>query len=143
MKIRSALVAAALVAGSGAASAQDDLHSIVKSLITDTVDDDEILVGGLRSGELGENEVQTFTVKIDPMETYIVYGACDFDCYDLDMAILDEDGDEIDADYEDDDVPMIMILPGDAGDRLRIRVDMSGCEEDVCVWAAAVYQQAD
>lgn len=59
------------------------------------------------------------------------------------MAIVDEDGEDIDFDYEDDDVPIIMVEPGESGRELTIRIDMEGCDEDVCVWAVGVYEQED
>lgn len=142
MTIRMTALAVILAcAGGGYAVAQQDLHAVVKSIITDTVDDDEILVGRLRSGELEEGESEEFSIRIDPDKEYMVYSSCDFDCYDLDLAIVDEDGDDIDTDYEDDDVPIISVEADESGDRLNIRIDMEGCDEDVCVWAVGVYEQ--
>lgn len=142
MKIRMAALAGALaIASSGYAIAQQDLHAVVKSIITETADDSEKLVGNLRSGELEEGESEEFSIRIDPDKEYAIYSSCDFDCYDLDLAIVDEDGDEIDFDYEDDDVPIVLVEPGESGDTLIIRIDMEGCEEDVCVWAVGVYAQ--
>jgi hypothetical protein len=142
MKIAmAALAGALLVGGGGYAIAQQDLHQMVKSIITDTVDGSEKLVGRLRSGELEEGESDEFSIRIDPTKEYAVYSSCDFDCYDLDLAIVDEDGDDIDFDYEDDDVPIVMVEPGESGDRLNIRIDMEGCDEDVCIWAVGVYEQ--
>lgn len=142
MKIGMAALAGALViAGGGYAIAQQDLHAVVKSIISDTADDNEKLVGNLRSGELEEGESDEFSIRIDPGKEYAIYSSCDFDCYDLDLAIVDEDGDDIDVDYEDDDVPIVMVEAGESGDRLNIRIDMEGCDEDVCVWAVGVYEQ--
>ena len=141
MKLGIALLASALVAGGGVAFAQQDLHEVVKSIITDTVSDDEKPIGALESGELEEGDSYIFSVKIDPNKEYAVYSSCDFDCHDLDLAIVDEDGDDIDFDYEDDDVPIVMVERGEAGDELNIRIDMEGCDADICVWAVGVYEQ--
>lgn len=142
MKIRTAALAGALlIGGGGYAVAQQDLHEMVKSIITDTVDGSEILVDRLRSGELEEGESDEISIRIDPDKEYMVYSSCDFDCYDLDLAIVDEDGDDIDTDYEDDDVPIIAVEADESGDRLNIRIDMEGCDEEVCVWAVGVYEQ--
>jgi hypothetical protein len=143
MKIRMVALASALaIAGSGYAIAQQDLHAMVKSIITETADDNEKLVGSLRSGELEEGESDDFSIRIDPGQEYAIYSSCDFDCYDLDLAIVDDDGNEIDFDYEDDDVPIVIVEPGESGDTLNIRIDMEGCDEDVCVWAVGVYEQS-
>ncbi len=144
MKISKVLLAGALaLTGAGVAFAQQDLHAIVKSIITEVVDEEEELVGDLKSGELEEGESATIAVQINPRKSYAVYSSCDFDCYDLDMAIVDDDGEDIDSDYEDDDVPIIMVEPGESGRELTIRIDMEGCDEDVCVWAVGVYEQED
>lgn len=142
MKIRMAVLAGALVMASGGyAIAQQDLHAVVKSIITETVSDDEELVGSLRSGELEEGDSDEFSIRIDPAKEYAVYSSCDFDCFDLDLAIVDKNGGEIDFDYEDDDVPIVLVEPGESGNRLNIRIDMEGCDEVVCVWAVGVYEQ--
>lgn len=141
MKLGIALLASALVAGSGVAFAQQDLHETVKSIITDTVSPDQKLVGALESGELEEGDSYVFSVKIDGTKKYTIYSSCDFDCYDLNLAIVDEDGGDIDSDYEDDDVPIVMVERGESGDELNIRIDMEACDADICVWAVGVYEQ--
>lgn len=143
MKSSIAWIACVLIAGGGVAFAQqEDPHALVKSIITIAADDAaEKLVGEVYSGELPEGKGAVFSVRIDPAKSYMVYGACDIFCGDLDTVILDKSGNVIDIDGGRDDAPIIAIDPGDSGDQLNLRVEMQACEKDTCVWALGIYEQ--
>lgn len=130
-----------MLAGGGLAFAQQDAHEVVKSIITSSVEDDERLVGRIHSGEASYDDSEYLSVRIDPAKSYLIYAACDFECYDIDVAIEDEDGFDIDSDYAGDDAAVISVEPNEAGDVLSIRIDMMGCYTDTCVWALGVYEQ--
>ncbi len=142
MKSGLVLLACALIAGGGFAYAQKyDAHDVVKGLIADTASEDETLVGDMLSGELSDEEAAIFSVPIDPAKSYMIYATCDSSCIDLDTVLLDKAGNIIDSDDSDDDVPIISVGPGEAGDQLNLRVEMQTCIEDKCVWALGVYEQ--
>ncbi len=143
MKSVFALFACALIAGGGVAFAQqEDPHALVKSVITIAADDAaEKLLGEVYSGELAEGEGAIFSVRIDPAKSYMLYGACDITCGDLDTVILDKSGNIIDSDDGSDDTPIISVEPGGSGDQLNLRVEMQSCEKDKCIWALGIYEQ--
>jgi hypothetical protein len=142
MKSGFALLACALIAGSGLAYAQqEDPHALVKNLIIDTASDDEKLLGEVYTGELAQNEAAIFSVPINPDNMYMVYGACDFACGDIDLVILDTNGEVIDSDDGEDDVPMLSVIPDATGKQLNLRIEMQGCGQDKCIWALGIYEQ--
>lgn len=120
---------------------QEDPRALVKRLITDTASEDEKLHGEMYSGELAVGEATIFSVKINPDDMYMVYAACDFACGDIDLVMLDKDGEIIDSDDGEDDVPMVAVVPDATGDQLNLRIEMQGCGQDKCVWALGVYEQ--
>lgn len=136
-----ALAAAILLASTGAAFAQGrTIEDYVRSLIADNVDPDERLVGRIETRDLEEDEEVTVYFNLDPAKFYFVYGACDDDCSDLNLSAEDGDGDWVDSDEEDDDAPMIVIVPGEAGSQLAITAHMVSCEADTCVTGIGLYE---
>lgn len=141
LKVLAGLAAMALVAAAPAFPQTKRIEDYVRSLITDNVDPDEKLVGRIEISQLQESNQTSVTVHIDPSKMYIVYGACDDDCDDLDLVAEDSDGEEVDSDQQSDDAPMMLIYPGAAGDELTIWATMNSCSADACVLAVAVYEQ--
>jgi len=138
------LAGAAALVLSGAAIAQEQtISDYVRGMIAARPDDDERLVGDIVLDEIAETESLDVSFAIDPDKTYFVYAACDDDCVDIDMVAVDSDGLPVDYDEEDDSEPLLMILPGEAGEELRVAVDMIACETDVCVVGVALYEVAD
>ena len=78
-----------------------------------------------------------FTVA--PGKTYWLYGACDDDCYNLDLEGLDEDGNSLDDDKNPDAEPVLLIA-GEDVTRLRVIVEMTGCDEDSCAFGVGLYE---
>ena len=116
------------------------IEDYVRGLITDNAAPDETLIGGVQIRELEEGDDAEISYRLDPEKMYVVYGACDDDCTDFDLLAEDGDGEEVDSDEEDDDAPLLMILPGEAGDQLTIRAHMSTCDADVCVLGVGLYE---
>ena len=136
------LIIAVILAGSGAAIAQDQTtEQYVRGLIMSGVDADESLVGDIDVRELGEGEETRLTFDLDPSKSYVIYGVCDSDCPDIDLFADDSDGEQFDSDEQMDSAPMILIMPGEAGDTLTIRAAMNECDAAVCTMAVAVYAQ--
>ena len=77
-------------------------------------------------GTLGEGEDEEFEMELEAGESYIFVGVCDENCSDLDIAVYDENGDEIDSDVEMDDTPMVAI-EADEDMTVTIKVTMATC----------------
>jgi hypothetical protein len=134
---------AAVMALAGLANAQElTISDYVRKLVAERQEAGEELVGDIMIGEIGQDETIDYTFRIDPAKAYVVYGACDDDCTDVDLLASDEDGKAVDEDIEDDDAPVLVIMPGWAGDRLTVSVSMASCETDVCVTGVGLYELA-
>lgn len=141
MKIGMLAACVAALATAGVAAAQDrTINEYVVSLVAERADPGETLVGDIIFDEIPEGESATYTFKINPRKSYFVYGACDDDCSDIDLFGEDSDGDVVDLDDEDDDIPLLLVLPGESGRSLTVTLDMAACDTDVCVYGIGLYE---
>jgi hypothetical protein len=69
------------------------------------------LVGDTKLGTLDKEDSDDFNLTLESGVSYILVGVCDNDCPDIDLMLLDNSGNEIDKDYEDDAVPMVEVTP--------------------------------
>lgn len=144
MKIGILAAAFIALATTGVANAQEQtINEYVVEMVEERADPGETLVGDIIFDEIPEGESATYTFNINPRKAYFVYGACDDDCYDIDLFGEDRDGELVDLDEEDDDIPLLMVLPGDTGRSLTVTLDMAGCDTDVCVYAIGLYEVED
>lgn len=131
----------AALATAGAAAAQDiTINDYVRGLVAGMADAGETLAGSILLEEISEGDSFTHTFTLDPEKSYFVYGACDDDCSDIDMLGEDADGGWVDEDLEEDDMPILIVLPGESGDSLTVTLDMVACETDVCVFGIGLYE---
>jgi len=121
---------------------EQTINDYVRGLVEEMTDPGEKQVGEIMMGEIGEDQSLEYTFSIDPGTTYWVYGACDDDCSDIDLAASDASGRMVDEDIEPDDGPVLLIKPGSAGRRLTVSITMAACETDVCVTGVGLYQAA-
>jgi hypothetical protein len=90
------------------------------------------------SGDLREGEDEEFELELEGGKTYIIVGVCDGDCSDLDMALTTSGGDDVDSDFEEDDVPMVMVeVPSNA--TYHLRVQMATCSVEPCAFGVGVF----
>jgi hypothetical protein len=69
----------------------------------------------------------------------MIVGFCDPDCTDLDLAILDSEGTELDSDHLPDAQPLLLVSPETSGG-YQIRLDMVACRAEPCVYAVGIFQ---
>lgn len=93
----------------------------------------EYETGTLRRGESG-----TVRIRLDAGVTYLVTGACDTDCDDLDLRLLGPGGKVLDTDVAADDFPVVTVTPTVSGE-YTIRVTMARCDTALCYYALGVY----
>ena len=89
-------------------------------------------------GKLDEDETDTWTMPLDGGNEYIIIGACDGDCGDLDIVILDENDDEVARDTATDDVPVVELDLKDGG-MYQIQVTMYSCSIEPCYFGLGIF----
>jgi hypothetical protein len=77
----------------------------------------------------GEGRRQNYSLEAG--HAYIFQGACDQDCNDVDMEILDPAGRRVAIDVELDDRPAVAATPARAGDYI-VRVWLAQCSVEPC-----------
>ena len=89
-------------------------------------------------GDLRQGQDEAFELELEGGKTYIIVGVCDGDCSDLDMALTTAGGDDVDSDYELDDVPMVMVeVARNATYNLTVR--MAACSVEPCGFGVGVF----
>lgn len=94
---------------------------------------DEII--GLQAG--GEHD---WSVRLRRGTDYRIVGACDNECNDVDLILLDAQGREIDSDLLTDDYPIVSVRP-ESDSRYTVRIRLVTCTIEPCYVGARVLQQ--
>jgi hypothetical protein len=89
-------------------------------------------------GALDQGEDEEFELELEAGSQYFVVGVCDGDCEDLDLVLTDGDGEEVEADREMDDVPMLAI-EGQSG-TFVLSVQMATCTANPCYYGVRVFR---
>ncbi|MGD2216028.1 MAG: pre-peptidase C-terminal domain-containing protein [Gemmatimonadales bacterium] len=97
-------------------------------------------VGEARTGSLNQETSEDLNFTFQAGVSYIVVGVCDNDCPDIDLALLDNAGNEIDSDYEEDAFPVVDITPSTTRP-YRVHVYMAKCTSEPCFYGVAVFAQ--
>lgn len=104
--------------------------------------------GGLRflegqggSGALAVGEAESLEVQLTGGRQYLFVGACDQNCLDIDIRVLDpSDRRVVEEDVLPDDLPVVAISPSDdAG--FSVEVKMFECSAASCNWGVHLYEQ--
>lgn len=88
-------------------------------------------------GRQSAGGVQTVTFDLSAGGTYVLIGACDENCSDLDMIVRDSSGREVGRDEAPDDVPLV-IMENARGGRYTVEVGMVTCDGQ-CHWGVGAY----
>lgn len=97
-----------------------------------------VLAEQYRLGSLDDGGESVQTVNLTGGSTYFISGVCDAGCDDLDLELEDSTGERLDADYEMDDVPMLMMEIPRTGTYV-LRVGMVSCTTEPCGWGVAIF----
>lgn len=92
----------------------------------------------LKQGELGKEASESHSLKLQKGTAYRILTACDNNCSDLDTSLIDENGNEVDADYKDNDLPVLSITPKWTG-TFNLKISMASCKEAPCDYGIAVF----
>lgn len=93
----------------------------------------------VEEGSLPAGRQMSFPLELLAGVDYMVVGFCDAECTDLDLAILDPSGVEIETDFLPDAQPILIVTPEREG-RYEVRVDMVECGGGPCLYAVGVLE---
>lgn len=133
-----AIAAAAVALVSTPAHAQPEI-------IATQLDSAVVLMGGngfvpvdnAVTGTLPQGEDEEFELELEAGTQYIVVGVCDGGCSDLDL-VLTRGDDEVEADRELDDVPMLAIE--NQSGTFVLSVQMATCSSSQCHYGVRVFR---
>lgn len=91
-------------------------------------------------GMLKQGEAEDVPVDLVGGARYVVVGVCDNDCKDLDLALRDRSGREVDRDVERDDYPMVAVQPS-RDERYSVRALMAQCGSNPCRYGFGVFSK--
>ena len=124
------------------ASAQDEWLRIVRQQIqvaAATVEEEGFeMTHEVLTGSLNDDAAANVTLELAIGVEYMIFGACDQDCSDLDLTIYDAAGNQIDSDLELDDVPIVTVTPARTG-TYSIRVAMATCSVEPCRYGIGAF----
>jgi hypothetical protein len=94
--------------------------------------------GFAHEGTLDDGQSEDIAIRLGAGLEFVVMGACDADCEDMDLALYDAAGNEVDSDFEMDDFPIVAASPASSG-TYRLRVSMPGCTANPCSYALQTF----
>jgi len=89
-------------------------------------------------GKIDEGETEAWTLTLVGGYSYMILGACDGDCQDIDIRLYDEDGNLVDSDTTEDDVPAVQGTV-DTTARFTVEVEMYACSSEPCYFGFGVF----
>jgi S1-C subfamily serine protease len=97
--------------------------------------------GGESFGAVAQGAVESLDVQLDAAQDYLIVGACDNDCTDLDLALVDAAGTSIASDTATDDKPVLQFA-GPGNGSYRLLVTMATCPAAPCRYGVRVFNKA-
>lgn len=88
---------------------------------------------------MGDSETYSWELSVTSGMTYAIYGACDSDCSDLDLDLLDGTT-SVDSDYLEDDFPVVTFTATKSG-MFTIKVIMAACGSEPCYFGIGIFQK--
>jgi hypothetical protein len=88
----------------------------------------------IAEGSLRESETTDWDVDLNRGQEYVAVAACDQDCDDIDLYIIDPSGNEVASDVSVDDFPTVRFTASRGG-IFKVRVRMYSCNVEPCFYA--------
>lgn len=107
-------------------------------LFYDDASDDGYSLRNYVVGSLDDGQDDFWTMTFYGGNEYMITGACDEDCSDIDLAILTEDGTEVTSDRETDSFPVVSVRPG-RDKRYQVKVSMYSCSVEPCYFGFGIF----
>jgi len=90
-------------------------------------------VAGPVHGSLRDDETASHAMDVIGGNQYVLFGACDNDCTDVDLKIFDQNGNLLMQDVAVDDTPVLMFTANGSGS-YRVQVVMATCNRNPCFY---------
>jgi hypothetical protein len=84
-------------------------------------------------GNLADDATASHNMEVVGGNAYVLFGACDNDCTDVDLKIFDNNGNLLMQDVAVDDTPVLMFTANGSG-RYRVQVVMATCSRNPCYY---------
>ena len=91
-------------------------------------------------GKLDDDAVDTWTFYFSRRTDYVVTGACDEDCNDLDLRLKASSGTVVDRDEEPGYWPEVSVTPT-RSQNYSIEVEMYDCDVEPCYYGIALFER--
>ncbi len=91
-------------------------------------------------GKLSQGQTDNWTMTLYGGYSYVIMGACDGDCQDVDIRLFDEYGNEIASDVSEDDIPTLEGVVEETA-QYTIQVDMYACSNEPCYFGLGIFHQ--
>jgi hypothetical protein len=95
---------------------------------------------GTISGQLGNGETASDTVTLSAGASYVLVGACDEDCRDLELGLFAANGYEVEAARGAGNAPIVRVTPRET-QRYRFTVRMTGCGMNPCWYGVRAFRR--
>ena len=99
-------------------------------------------VGDPRRGALGTDQAVRIPLTLQAGLEYRIVGVCDIDCFDLDLVLWDQDDNQLAADFMEDDVPVLALIPAST-EAFALEVAMVACDLEPCAFQVGVYARGE
>lgn len=89
-------------------------------------------------GQLDSDGEQAISFELDEGRTYVAVAVCDQDCSDIDLVLLDENGNVVSEDHEAAEYAAVKVTPAWTGS-FDLRVKMYTCSAEPCHFGVAIF----
>lgn len=101
-------------------------------------DSDDLTVKNYVMGKLTPSASDRWSFPMEEGTEYVLMGACDGDCTDVDLEVTYE-GYTVASDTETDDVPVLRFVAQTSGVHV-IEIKMYECSAEFCFWGLGLYE---
>ena len=131
------------LAGGGAAAAQDTGAGLIRAIFAGA--EDQMRTSGMNferveelTGSLSHGASRGDIVRLSA-GSYLIAGACDEDCSDLDLVVRNTNAEVLGSDQLEDDAPVV-VLEGVPAGSYQIESRMAACSAEPCLTGVRVYR---
>jgi len=89
-------------------------------------------------GHLREDATEGWTFNLTKGRDYIVTGACDNDCSDVNLKLLDPNSQTVAEDSKPDDTP-VLVYHADQDGNFTVSISIKSCKESPCYFGFGVF----
>lgn len=91
-------------------------------------------------GSLNNGNTDTWSFDLSTGRNYVIIGACDEDCSDLDITVKSATGSVVANDTATDDHPVVNFQPPRNG-RYTVEIKMYSCSQNPCYFGFGLFRQ--